>query len=257
MVNLISSIKLYATKNLTWSINGSVLSLSADDVSQRQCNNSDVQKFVVSVPQVSTFSATDLNALQQNLAALSNIDPSRINITQRPNDENQNKDGEIIVSISKSNGTGPEHSAVIYNLSQSFNQNQTNLQNVFSGTNINSNQVKINTLTFNETVGTTSGCFKSQDPSSLGLLFLGNQIDCTPIVSNNNLKTNQTQSLINNNSDNTNSIPISTMIIIVGIGMIVTVIIVVVILMALPGTRHIIFPSQKIRGNLKRGTQEL
>jgi len=124
---------------------------------------------VITTPQISQFSPSLTASLRTSLSQIYSINISRINITQKPNDEYQNVDGELILSISQSTGTEPEHSAIIYNLTQEF-QNTDKLNNYLAGSNLTVKTPSIKTLTFNETVGSVTGCYKNQG-SSLALLF--------------------------------------------------------------------------------------
>jgi len=107
-------------------------------------------------------------------------------------------------------------------------------------------------LTFNETVGTTPGCYvKDPDSSLLNFLVIGNNLQCTssntPVQ---NGTGNTPQNLTNNNGSESNFL--ATLIIAVVIGVFSTLVIVVAILMIIPGTRNAIFPRSKTRNRIKK-----
>jgi len=172
-----------------------------------------------------------------------NLDTSRVNVTQRQT--NANTDGEIVVSISKSNGTGPEHSSIVYNFTQLMNQNISKLSDFLSNTNINNNSVKLNTLTFNETVGTNQGCYVKDPSSSIENLFIGpnNQCYSSQTTNSTNSQNPISQNPINDSPNSEISV-IGTIAIGAVIGMVAAVIIVTILLMAIPGTRKAIFAKQ-------------
>jgi len=214
------------------------------------CSDVDTQKFVITVPQISSFTASQTEALQANLAAAANVDPSRLNITQRPNDQNQNKDGDIIVSISKASDlqTEEEHSSIIYNLTQTFNSGNA-LKNFLSNSNINATSPTIKTLTFNETVGTTKGCY-APSPQGVSTLLFGSNVVCYTVTYNGTMK----ELISQDSNDNGGVNPLTPVIIGVVIGVAASIILVVALLMAIPGTRRAIFPSMKVRDKILRKT---
>jgi len=219
-----------------------VLTLSQNDLLSRLCSNTLYQKFLLTVSQTPSFTDSQLYNLQLNIAMYYNLDTSRVNITQRQT--NANTDGEIVVSISKSNGTGPEHSSIVYNFTQLMNQNISKLLDFLSNTNINNNSVKLNTLTFNETVGTSQGCYV-KDPSSIENLFIGPNTQC---YSSQTTNSTNSQNPISQNPINDSPNPeinvITTITIGVVIGMVAAIILVIGILMLIPGTRRAIFAKQ-------------
>jgi len=152
-----------------------------------------------------------------------------------------------------------------------YSQDQTKLASVFSGTNISSDDIKLNTLTFNETVGTQSGCYVKDPVTSFFSLLIGNDVECTSssntATSNNNPQTttdslstttapastnssNPAQNLNNNNSNTGTSL--TEIFIGVGVGIFASIVIMGAILVIIPGTRHAIFPTQKIREDIKK-----
>jgi len=169
--------------------------------------------------------------LIQNFANSLNIDESRINITQRPNEENKNREGELIISISKTTGTEMEHASAIYEISHIL-EDKPKVDGLFLNTNINPAGAKSKILTFNETVGTTPGCFIKDSSASIGALFIGKNDQCNPLSSNNIVGDSPMSNL-------------SMLIIGVVIGVIASVVIVAAILISIPGTRKIIFPYEK------------
>jgi len=219
------------------------------------------KNFVFTTPGISTFSNSQIQALQNNLITLSNVDPSRVNVTQRPNTDYQNSDGEIIVSISKSSAENEQqHSTIVQQFFQNYTNNLSNYRsNFFSNTGINGNEVQLKTLTFNETVGTKTGCY---DTAGL-LLLLGNVQTCTPnnqygsVTSQSGSVTSQSGTANYQNSDQTlgssSYIPIAIGVV---IGIFSSVIIVVAILMIIPGTRYAIFPKLKVRNQIKQKIKE-
>jgi len=255
-------IKIICNDNITWSINGSLLILTADQILSRKCSQIDNQKLSLSFPQLTSFNNTQILNLRQNLAALSSIDISRVNVTQRPNDENKIKNGELVISIAKANGTDEtEHSSVLYNFVSNYSDTQT-LKNFLSNASINANDVNINTLTFNETVGTTKGC-TLPPVGGLFTLLVGSLSNCTPTtntptntLTTNTINTTTSTSTSTSGGSSSQAQDFSTTILplIIGItcGVIVSVIITVAIIMIIPGTRKAIFPTQKIRSSIKK-----
>jgi len=223
-------------------MNGSVLSLSKQDLASRTCSSVDHQKFILSISQIPNFSSEQLTTLQQNIATVYNISVSRVNITQRPNSQNQNTDGQIIISILKSNdSTELQHSAIVYNFTQMVTQDPSKFSTFLMNTNISSTSVKLNTLTFNETVGTQPGCFK-KDPTNLSAeLLLGLDADCSPPSSSSNPISQIDQTSV------TTQIFIGVI-----IGVLSSIVITVAILIIIPGTRNAIFPFASINKDKKK-----
>jgi len=228
-------IKIECNDNIIWSINGSVLTLSIDELNSKLCSNVDYQKVVLTALQTPSFSSAQLDNLKQNFVTVLNISSSRVNITQRPNDENINTDGDIVVSVLKGNGTEPEHSSIIYNFTSMISQNTSTISEFITNTNLSQASLKLTTLTFNETVGTNQGCFKTDPQTLLVNLYVNPNIDCSP-------KTSSPLSETNNPSDY-----VTTTIIIVGIGVATTLIIVIVIILVVPVIKNSIFPNAKNR----------
>jgi len=211
-----------------------------------------LQKFVLSVPQISTFSDSQQNSLTETLANQFSIDITRINITQPPNDEYVNKNGQLIFSISNSNDTSDaEPASLVYNITQIFSD-KTALKNFFSSANITPVDVLLNTLTFNESVGTAKGCY-AQDGSGLFNLLINSNVNCYPSSPNGTTYNNISSYYTNSpNNDETSAISVSTGIIIaVVVAIFSSVVILFAILMIIPGTRYAIFPKLKIRHQIK------
>jgi len=253
-------IRLICNSNLTWSINGSVLILTSEQISQRLCSSIDLQKFVITASQVSTFSDSQQQLLQSHLAALADIDPSRINVTQSPNDQLQNIDGQLIVTISNPTDINEDSSAqVLYNFSQTFNPNTNYLQNFLSNSSIDANGVTVNYLTYNETVGTTKGCYMKQSDGTLLTLLLGSNSPCTPTntaptpsntaSTSPNITNSQTLNPILQPPASQSLIPIIIAAVLAVFG---SVILIMVIMMAIPGVRRAVFPKEKIRRTIKK-----
>jgi len=216
--------KVECNENITWSINGSVLILSQGDLMSRMCNTQSYQKFMLIDPSQYSFSTSQIETILLNFAQIANINPSRINITQRPNEINQIKDGELIFSITNSTGTEPAHSTVIYN----FSKNK-NLKALFANTNINFDEVTMEILTFNETVGTKSGCFMKGINGNSSLV-LGNIVNCYTSSTSN-------QPIFSD---------ISPVLIGVVVGIVSTIIIISVILLLIPRIRAGLFRNQVV-----------
>jgi len=251
MDNIIFKQKSFCNENISWALNGSVLVLTSDEVSDRLCSFVELQKFVLTIPQTSTISDSQQNAL---IAALSNnfsIDPSRINVTQPPNTELVNKNGQLIFSLSSSNDTSEaETSSLIFNITQMFS-NSTVLKNFLSSTSINTPGVVIKTLTFNETVGTLNGCYATDGGGGLSLLLDVTDVTC---ANNKNTDINSGSSSYSGPSDSSvssSSISVSTIVAVV-VAIFSSVVIVVVIFMIIPGTRYAIFPKLKVRHQIKQ-----
>jgi len=237
--------KIECNENITWSVNGSVLILSKEDLDNKLCSDVGTQKLVLTNSQQSTFSSPDIDSMKNNLASIYSINASRVNITQRPNDEYENINGELIFSISSNSydPTEEQHSSIIYNFTQSFQNEDPKLKQLFANTTLNKNDFAINTLTFNETVGKKSGCFMKDDSGNLLSLLLGNVDNCTP-----------NSSLIDDNSSQ--SMTLAPIIIGVVIGIFASILLTIAILMIIPGTRNAIFPRLKIRESIKKKIEE-
>jgi len=128
---------------------------------------------------------------------------------------------------------------LIYNISQSF-QNYTKLTNFLSSANIIGDGAKIKTLTFNETVGTVTGCYMKNADGKLTSLILGSTTSC---IHNDSITTSL-------KDDVSSSLAIG-----VAIGVLSSVVIVIAILMIIPGTRNAIFPKRAIRKDIKKRTE--
>jgi len=124
------------------------------------CNNVDYQKVKITISQYSSCTDDQLERLRYNFATKYKINGSRIGITQII--RRIDSEIDLVVAILKSNGIEMQHSSIIYNFAQSVNQNRSNLLEFLVATNISSDIVlQIKPLTFNETVGTTIGCFNT------------------------------------------------------------------------------------------------
>jgi len=205
--------------------------LSNSDLNSRLCSNVEYQKFILTLIQNPSLSQDQMDILLQNFANLYDIEASSVNITQRPNAGNINQDSDLIFSIGS--GTGTDPSSIIYNFTQLMNQNPSKLSALFTNTNINtkigtSYNVQYKPLTFNETVGTTQGCFKKSDSSTLNL-FIGTSEDCSPVTSD--------------SSELTDSITPTIIAAAIGVG--VSIIIIIALLLIIPGTRNAIFKKSK------------
>jgi len=147
--------EIQCNSNFTWSLNGSILIASQSDIGAKNCTTEDF-KFIIEVPIAVTFEQQQF--LQSNVATYLQIDPARLNITQRPDNEN---DGEMIFSIL--NGTDSEISSpeALYHLSSTYANNNSIILGLLNQSKISVNQDQVTTsiLSFNETVGTQIGCF--------------------------------------------------------------------------------------------------
>jgi len=208
--------------------------LSIDDLNSRLCNNVDFQKVTFTTPGIYSYSISQLNTVKNNFISLLSVDSQRVFINQSTNSENQSEDGEIILSVSKSSGTEPEHSSIIYNFTQLWNNPTTKLS-LFSNSSINGDETSVETLTFNETVGTKPGCYVTNS-SGISLL-IGNSVSCSLEV-----KTNP---------QNSNGDMIVPIIISVAIGALASIVIVIVISLLIPGIRRAIFPKNSSTGKLE------
>jgi len=244
--------KVQCNENITWSLNGSVLELSRADLLSKPCSSISAQKFVIQVPEISTFSESEKDTLKSKIAEISNINLDRVNVTDRPNEEYKNKDGELIISIDKTSSSEAEHSDVLYSFTQLFSNSST-LKNFLNDANILAKDARLKTLTFNETVGTIKGCFK-EDNSGLVILALGSNDDCyknpqitsTSITDTNTGNTDTGATTSPNKIDNTPETSLVPVYIAVVVGIFGSIILMTIILMIIPGTRNAIFKKQNI-----------
>jgi len=252
--------KIYCSESLIWSINGSILINT--DIQARGCDAVGYQTLIFTIPQSGVYNDQDFNNIQSAISTLTVISLERINVTQYPNSKKrQINEGQIVVQISSKdpgNANAIESSSAAYQINQLFANNSTQATKaIFNGVgNLSSSTVSaitVNALTYNETVGITKGCYLKDPTTGISTLFsTGTNIGCYTVngtfVNNNNNDDSQAQKEIQQ------STTITTIVIAIVIGVVAVVILMTVILMIIPGTRQAIFPSQKVRDNIKRKT---
>jgi len=235
-------LKIVCNDSFVWSLNGSILTIDFKNFKDKTCRSIDRQTITFDTPGIPSFSDTQLNQFLYNLQILLNVNSSRLNITQRNIDIGSNE-GELIVSIAKSNGSEPEHSEVAYNFSS---YKPSDIQKLFQNSTINVNKVGVKVLSYNESVAVDSGCFAKDDTNLLQLTY----IDAKQCIVTSNSKDTTEQSTVASNESWT------TILLIIVVIIVVLAIIFAILAMAIPSIRSRIFPRVRIRNGIKKKLEE-
>jgi len=139
-------------------MNGSILEISSNDYKDRLCQNIDFQTIAIFSTSFHYISDEKIKQLVQEFSKLMNINPLRVNIISRSSDEWVSQYGEIIISIMKSNGSEKEHSSVIYEFAK---YSDSMFINFLKSADIEVDDIKVKVLTYNETIGTKTGCYQN------------------------------------------------------------------------------------------------
>jgi len=194
------------------------------DFTNKLCSKIDTQKIKLTLTNSGNISDSQIQSLVSSLSKYANIIPSRINITTQSS--NQPNSTDLIVSIS--NGDLITHSSVIYNLT-----NSQPFASLLDDAKINTENLEVNTLTFNETVGTDTGCYTRNTGEST-LIFGVTSCDITAITSN---------GIITGSSDTiqtTYFIIVIVIAVIAGLGLIIT-----ILIMTVKPIRRKVFPYEE------------
>jgi len=220
------------TNTITWALNGSVLVFNQADFSTRTCSSIGVQKITLSL----TTSPMNITTQQQqtlasNLVESAGVEAGIINVSVSTS-TNTYQNHEIVVSVYDNSTTSS--AAVIYNLTKLYTSDPTTIPNLLTKSNINYSSVSVQTLTFNETVGTQRGCIKNVSNSLIALY--GDNNCPTPIIPQTNGAVESPSSIENAN--------VMIVLIIVSVVSLVGVILTLTVMFVKP-LRQCVFPHEQ------------